>query len=95
MPGFSGELLALAIDPYTPSRFSGMKPTRRIRFESPARGKPSTWVRDRMVIGFVRQQLASAPKLEAAINAVSARFKISRRTVQDIWKTYKQRLGIK
>src|SRR5258708_2280213 len=38
----SGELLALAIDPATETKFVGMKPTRRVRFESLRRGKPST-----------------------------------------------------
>src|SRR4051794_9857143 len=35
LQGFSGELLALAIDPRTPSSIPGMKPTRKIQFENP------------------------------------------------------------
>src|SRR5580692_7700135 len=47
MPGsFTRELLALAIDPETKSRFIGMVPARRIKFESVRRGRKPTWRRD-------------------------------------------------
>jgi hypothetical protein len=56
MPGNSGELLALAIDPRTPSKDRMMKPTRRVRFESPARGRSSTWARALFVVDHIRQR---------------------------------------
>jgi hypothetical protein len=83
--GFSGELLALAIDPETPSRYIGMTPTRQIRFESVRRGRPSTWRRDVLIAGFIRRELARSQKLEAAYAAAMAKFKISRSTAQAIW----------
>jgi hypothetical protein len=59
MKGLVGECLALAIDPYTASASPTMKPTRRVRFESPARGKSSTWARDLAIVHFIRKRLAS------------------------------------
>ena len=50
--GFVRELLALAIDPTTPS-YLGIEPTVIADFKSPARGRPSTWVRDLAIIDFV------------------------------------------
>jgi hypothetical protein len=95
VPGFSGELLALALDPHTASKIPGMKATRRVRFESPARGKPSTWARDLLVVNCIRTELfwSKTGKLEAAIKAAMDRFTISRATAQSIWKRYEKLLG--
>jgi hypothetical protein len=90
MRGFTGELLALAIDPRTPSEYPGMKPTRRVRFESPARGKGSTWARDLLVVHFIRAELRKSPKEHAAIAAASAHFQIGESRVHAIWKNWKR-----
>lgn len=86
VPGFSGELLALALDPDTKSRMIGMKPTRKIKFESVKRGLPSMWRRNVLIAGFIRSDFAQHGKLEAAISAATAKFKISRTTAQNIWQ---------
>jgi hypothetical protein len=95
VPGFPGELLALALDPHTASRIPGMKATRRVRFESPARGKPSTWARDLLVIDCIRTELfrSKTGKLEAAIKAAMDHFTISRATAQSIWRRYEKLVG--
>jgi hypothetical protein len=92
MRGFVGELLALAIDPRTPSATPGMWPTRRIRFESPARGRASTWARDLLIVHFIREELRKSPtgKEEAALAAASAHFGIRRSRAHAIWKTWKR-----
>jgi hypothetical protein len=53
MSGFSGELLALAIDPKTESSWPDMRPARKIKFEKP--GRPSTLMRDKMVVDYIRR----------------------------------------
>ena len=60
MQGFSAEMIALAIDPDTPSRIPGLKPLRKIRFESVARGKASTWRRDLRVADFIRREIGKS-----------------------------------
>jgi hypothetical protein len=86
VPGFSGELLALAIDPDTPSRFVGMAPTRKVKFESVNRGRPAAWRRNVRVAEFIRRQLAECDQHEAAYAAAAAKFRISRSTAQSIWQ---------
>jgi hypothetical protein len=95
VPGFSGELLALAIDPHTPSKTPGMVPTRRIRFESPARGQPSTWARDLLVIGAIRDALfhSSSGKEDAACKVAEDQFGLSPPAVKKIWRRYKRLVG--
>jgi hypothetical protein len=89
MPGsFTRELLAMAIDPETKSRFIGMAPTRRIKFESVRRGQKSTWRRDLLIMDRIRQELGQTNKLEAAYNAVMCEYGISRATAQAIWKRH-------
>jgi hypothetical protein len=92
MPGFVGELLALAIDPTTKSKIpaatqSGrMQPTRRIRFESPARGPGSTWARDLLLIHAMRRAMRRPRvKLEAVLAEIGEQFGLKRSRVQAIW----------
>jgi hypothetical protein len=85
MRGFAGELLALAIDPSTPSTWPDMRPTRKVRFESPSRGKASTLLRDKAVVHFITQQLRESPKLEAAVAAAGAHYELRRSQVRKIW----------
>jgi len=86
MPGFSGEFLALAIDPDTKSRFIGTTPTRKIQFESVNRGNRSMWRRNVRIAEFIRMQLAECDQHEAAYAAAAEKFNISRSTAQSIWQ---------
>jgi hypothetical protein len=92
MLGFSGELLAMAIDPRTPSTWPGMKPTRRIRFENP--GRASTLMRDKHVVDFIRKQRfnGTANKLEPHLAAAEKRFGIKRSRVHAIWSAHEKML---
>ena len=94
MTGFSGELLALAIDPWTPSKIPGMKPTRRIKFESPARGKSIAWIRDLEIVALVNKTLrvqsakmkpGAKVKLDAALAAAEKEYGLSRTRIHKIW----------
>jgi hypothetical protein len=53
MNGFSGELLALAIDPQTESSWPGMKPARKIKFEK--QGRQSALMRDKLIVDYIRR----------------------------------------
>jgi hypothetical protein len=53
MAGFSGELLALAIDPQTKSTWPDMRPARKIKFEKP--GRRSTLIRDKLIVDYIRR----------------------------------------
>jgi hypothetical protein len=94
MKGFSGELLALAIDPRTLSPWQDMKPTRRIRFESPGRGKSSTLMRDKRVVDFIRSERrrSNDGKLEPCLSAAEEHFKLCRSRVHAIWKAHEDML---
>ena len=95
MAGFAGELLALAIDPYTPSKSPGMKPTRHIRFESPARGRPSTWARDLLVVGHIRRELfrSTTGKEDAALKSAEDEFGLTPAAAKKIWRAHKKTVG--
>ena len=95
--GFVGELLALAIDPRTPSPWNTpagpmMKPTRRIRFESPGRGKSSTLMRDKRIVDFIRKQRRNSAdgKLEPCLKAAEEHFKLRRSRVHAIWNAHEK-----
>jgi hypothetical protein len=95
MPGFSGELLALAIDPITPSKWRGTKPTRHVRFESPARGKPSTWARDLLVVSHIRRELlrSTTRKEDAALKSAEDTFGLTPAAAAKIWRAHKKTVG--
>jgi hypothetical protein len=88
------ELLALAIDPRTPSAVPDMRPTRKIKFESPARGKPPTWARDLAIIHFIRQHLHKHPSKcdEPAVVEASEHYGIDRTRVWKIWTQWRRRM---
>jgi hypothetical protein len=90
LAGFAKELLALAIDPATPSTHLGMKPTRTVQFISPSRGKASTWAHDLLVADFIKRKLHECPKKEAALAAAADRFNIKRSRLQQIWKAHEK-----
>jgi hypothetical protein len=93
--GFSGELLALAIDPITPSKWPGAKPTRHVRFESPARGKPSAWARDLLVVGHIRRELfrSATGKEDAALKSAEDTFGLTQAATAKIWRAHKKAVG--
>jgi hypothetical protein len=103
MQGFLAEVIALAIDPNTPSHIIGLKPLRMVRFESVARGKASTWRRDLRVLHFIRMEIGNTvkrgkdgvprAKIEAALQAAVAEFGISRSTAQAIWKRHQEAMA--
>jgi hypothetical protein len=101
--GLSGELLAMAIDPRTPSPWNDppaspgyMKPTRRIRFESPTRGNGSTLMRDKRVVDFIRrlrfnETMPNVP-IDSYVAAAQKKFGLGRSRVHEIWKEYETML---
>jgi hypothetical protein len=90
--GFSGELLALAIDPKTPSPIPGMKPTRKIQFENPKRGKPSQWARELLIVGFIRREMRKGKngKLEPCLLEAEKKFGLSRSRLHEIWQDHQK-----
>jgi hypothetical protein len=95
MRGFVGELLALSIDPRTPSAIPGMTPTRRTQFETP--GRPSQWARDLMIVDFIRRErfhfTGRRWKQEAAVQGAADKFNVSRSAVQAAWTRYEKLVG--
>lgn len=96
MSGFSGELLALAIDPRTPSTWPDMKPTRRVQFVSPGRGKSSTLMRDKLVVDFIRRLRARETQpnipMDSYIQAAQTEFGLGRSRVNAIWSAHEKLL---
>ena len=88
MRGFVGELLALAIDPDTPTKSATLRPCRRIRFESPARGNPVKWARDLLIVGAIKKELHESGKLDAALHTVGKKFGLKRSQVHAIWREH-------
>jgi hypothetical protein len=95
VPGFSGELLALAFDPGTKPRLLEMRPTRKIQFEQ--RGMPSSWRRERLTIDFIKKELKKVDAqgkrkpLKAVIVDTCAKFGIKCSTAHAVWKNTKTR----
>ncbi|KRR22642.1 hypothetical protein CQ14_31020 [Bradyrhizobium lablabi] len=90
MNGFSAELLALAIDPFTPSAWPDMRPARKVKFL--AQGLQSTLFIEKQVIGFIRRMRASEKKpnvpIDAYVKAAEKKFKLKRSRIFAIWKAY-------
>jgi hypothetical protein len=57
LAGMSRELLALAIDPDTPSVIPGTHAIRRLKFEDGQGGAKDTWARDRIIVQFIRRAM--------------------------------------
>jgi hypothetical protein len=93
MKGFTAELLALAIDPRTPSPPPMVtRPIRFIRFDKP-RGKPPTMMRDLLVIDFIRRERKEGGKEDAALQAAEVKFRLGKSRTHAIWVGYKERVG--
>ena len=99
IPGIVGDLLALAIDPRTPSRVPGKRPTRYVRFESPHRGRPSTWARDQAVLYFIQKYAYGYRgefKTEALLQEITSQFPgIGRSRAHQLWKQYEAQMQVK
>ena len=92
--GIARELLALAIDPTTPSQFPGLQPILVVQLRAKARRSKSTWARDLLVVAYVRSWLRKNPgKEEAARAAAEKHFKLKRSRIAEIWKQHKLRSG--
>jgi hypothetical protein len=91
LSGLAREILALAIDPETPSE-RGIPAVWKIEFTSPARGGKSTWARDRLIVAFIRQWLRENPdeSEEAAVGAAEDAFGLGRSRIAEIWQRYKE-----
>src|ERR1700722_11857397 len=98
MPGIVGDLLALAIDPRTASPIPGRRPTRFVRFESPSRGKSSTWARDQAVFHLIQRYAwkhRGEFKIEALLQEVMSQFpEIGRSRAHQLWKQYDSQLRL-
>jgi hypothetical protein len=92
--GFAREILALALDPETPS-ITGIPAVWKIEFTSLARGGKSTWARDRLIVAFIRQWLREHPGKsdEAAIGAAEDVFGLGRSRIAEIWQAYKKQVA--
>jgi hypothetical protein len=91
MRGLTGELLALALDPRTPSLTLGMRPTRKIRFEK--QGKADNWVRDLGVINCIVNDLCKlehpplrGSRLKRAVATAAAEHGIGVSRAYEIWE---------
>jgi hypothetical protein len=83
------ELLALAIDPSTPSPMPNMRPTRKIKFENPTRGKPPTWARDLAIIYFINRERRTK-SVEQAVGEAADHFGLERSRTWEIWTQWNQ-----
>jgi hypothetical protein len=90
--GFVGELLALAVDPDTPSAIPGMHPIWTFEFKSPARNKRSTLARDLAVVYFITA-LTREKRLKP-LQAAAAHFGIKYSRLHAIWSQHKKLIAI-
>jgi hypothetical protein len=98
MKGFSAELLALAIDPFTASAWPGMRPTRKIRFMG--QGQQSTLMIEKQIIDFIRKLRFNSTQEQDQkfyIMSAVAEFKkrgidIEKSRIHAIWSAYEEML---
>jgi hypothetical protein len=94
MNGFSGELLALALDPQTKSTWPDMRPARKIKFEKP--GRPSTLIRDKRIVDYIRRLRHNSTEphdMKYFLNAAAATFGgIKYNRVHAIWTAHEKEM---
>jgi hypothetical protein len=93
MRGPSAELLALAIDPFTPSTWPHMRPTRKIRFVNP--GQQSKLMIEKQVVDFIcRLRFNSTQERDQKfyITAAMDKFDLKYSRVHAIWHIYETML---
>ncbi|PJG56633.1 hypothetical protein CVM73_03535 [Bradyrhizobium forestalis] len=96
MKGISAELLALAIDPFTPSPWPTMRPTAKVYFMR--QGRPSSLILERQVVDYIRQLRARSEKPQGQkfyIQSAIAEFKkrgvtLGKSRVHAIWTAYER-----
>jgi hypothetical protein len=91
--GITKELLALAIDPWSGSTWPGMRPVRKIRFNSATTGPPSTWARDLVVVDFIRKHLREGFPEDAALHAAEMKFDLGKSQTHSVWHRWKTLTG--
>jgi hypothetical protein len=93
MNGFSGELLALAIDPHTKSARHGWRPARKIKFEKP--GRKSTMLREKQIIDYIRRMRfdSTEPRdMKYYLNSAAHKFGLKYSRVHSVWSEYEKML---
>jgi hypothetical protein len=89
------ELLALAIDPDTPSPVPGLRPTRKILIQALTQGPAQHSIRNQLIIGYITEHLQQqlrdnpkwpVPKLKTAISDAMPKFDLGRSTLMEIWE---------
>jgi hypothetical protein len=94
MKTMTGELLALAIDPHTESKWANLKPTKTVKFEQ--RGRPPKVLNKNFVIEFIRKEIGAstdpARKLDSYLKAAEMKFGLKRSQVYAIWKAHEDAL---
>ena len=85
------DILALALDPETPS-LHGIPPVWRIEFTSSARRNKSTWARDWLIVDFIRHWRRKNPdeSEEATKGAAEDAFRLGRSQIAEIWQRHKE-----
>ncbi len=68
---YTRELLALAIDPETPSAVPGLSPARKIVFQKPPKGGSLTWARDRVIIYEIKKRIWQGETDEKAVTGAA------------------------
>jgi hypothetical protein len=82
------ELLALAIDPETPSPHPTMRPTRKVVFQRPPKGGTLDWARERVIIYDIKDQISQGKANQEAVTDVAYRHRLNRSRVWEIWTAY-------
>lgn len=98
MNGFAGELLALAIDPWTPSKIPTMRSTVNIKFVR--QGRLSSLFVESQVIDYIRRLRFNSTEphdqkfyVMSAVNEFNKRgIKIKKSTVHRIWSEHEKML---
>jgi hypothetical protein len=98
MTGLSAELLAMAIDPHTPSPLPQMRPTRCIKFETP--GQPSTLFIEKQVIDYIRRLRFNSDQphnqkyyiMSAVVEFQRRGIEMKKSRVHAIWSEYEKML---
>jgi len=97
MKGHSGELLALAIDPFTPSKLPNMRPTRKVKFFW--QGQQSTLFLEQQIIAFIRKKRSRETKRDVPIDSyvkdAEEEFGLRRSRIFEIWKAYENLMAAK
>lgn len=87
---YTRELLALAIDPATPSAVPGLSPTRKIVFQKPPKGGSLTWARDRAIIYEIKKRIWQGETDEKAVTGAAEHYGLERSRTWEIWTAWRK-----